>query len=90
MKDTLIKMYEADIAKAKFNISVYFKNPAGIGEHPDLIQAVDSQLELMATAHDKIEVLKKYFDTLDYEDDYGTLDYEDEPETYNMTHEGTD
>ena len=50
MKDTLIKMYEADIAKAKFNISVYFKNPAGIGEHPDLIQAVDSQLELMATA----------------------------------------
>ena len=61
MKDTLIKMYEADIAKAKFNISVYFKNPAGIGEHPDLIQAVDSQLELMATAHDKIEVLNTHF-----------------------------
>ena len=85
MKDTLIKMYEADIAKAKFNISVYFKNPAGIGEHPDLIQAVDSQLELMAAAADKIEVLNKYFDTSEeYELDF------DEPENYNMTHEGTD
>ena len=84
MKDTLIKMYEADIAKAKFNISVYFKNPAGIGEHPDLIQAVDSQLELMAAAADKIEVLNKHFDTSEeYELDF------DEPENYNMTHEGT-
>ena len=85
MKDTLIKMYEADIAKAKFNISVYFKNPAGIGEHPDLIQAVDSQLELMAAAADKIEVLNNHFDTSEeYELDF------DEPENYNMTHEGTD
>ena len=85
MKDTLIKMYEADIAKAKFNISVYFKNPAGIGEHPDLIQAVDSQLELMAAEADKIEVLNKHFDTSEeYELDF------DEPENYNMTHEGTD
>ena len=31
MKDTLIKMYEADVAKAKTNIDVYMKNPVGIG-----------------------------------------------------------
>ena len=53
--------YEADIAKAKANIQIYLDNPAGIGEHPDLVAAVDSQVDLIAHAEDKIEVIKKYF-----------------------------
>ena len=40
--------YEADIAKAKANIQIYLDNPAGIGEHPDLVAAVDSQVDLIA------------------------------------------
>ena len=54
-------MLESDIAKAKFNISVYIKNPAGIGEHPDLVSAVDEQIDKMAHAEDKLEVLNKHY-----------------------------
>ena len=53
--------YEAEIAKAKANIKVYMGNPAGIGEHPDLVSAVDSQVELIAHAEDKLDVLKNHY-----------------------------
>ena len=60
--DALRKKYEADIAHAKANIEVYLKHPVGIGEHPDLVAAVDEQIDNMAHAHDKLEVLKNYYE----------------------------
>ena len=62
MIDTLKKIYEAEIAKARTNIDVYLKHPVGIGEHPDLVAAVDEQVSKMAEAHDKIEVLNRYYE----------------------------
>ena len=62
MIDTLKKMYEAEVAKARTNIDVYLKHPVGIGEHPDLVAAVDEQVSKMAEAQDKIEVLNKYYE----------------------------
>ena len=35
--------------------------PAGIGEHSDVTEAVIAELDKMAAAHDRIEVLKEYF-----------------------------
>ena len=57
----LMLQYQAEVEKAKSNIIVYLNNPVGIGEHPDLAGAVDSQIEIIAHAEDKIEVLKKYY-----------------------------
>ena len=62
MLDALRKVYEADIAIAKANIQVYLDNPAGIGEHPDLVQAVDSQITKIAAADEKLCVLEDHFD----------------------------
>lgn len=53
--------YESEIEKAKDNVNVYLTNPVGIGEHPDLAAAIDSQMEVIAHAEDKLGVLKKYF-----------------------------
>ena len=61
--DALRKKYEAEIVAAKANIDVYQKNPAGIGEHPDLVQAVDSEMVKLADAEDKLETLKKHYVT---------------------------
>ena len=61
MLDALRLQYEAEVAKAKANIKVYMSNPAGIGEHPDLVAAVDSQVELIAHAEDKLNVLKNHY-----------------------------
>ena len=54
-------MYEAEIAHAQANIDVYLNSPVGIGEHPDLVSAVDEQIDKMAHAEDKLEILKKYY-----------------------------
>ena len=59
--DALRKKYEAEIASAKANIDVYNKNPAGIGEHPDLVQAVDTEMVKLADAEDKLNTLNKHY-----------------------------
>ena len=53
--------YESEIAKAKDNIEVYLSNPASIGEHPDLAAAIDSQIDVIAHAEDKLCVIIKHF-----------------------------
>ena len=59
--DALRKKYEAEIASAKANIDVYNRNPAGIGEHPDLVQAVDTEVVKLADAEDKLNTLNKHY-----------------------------
>ena len=59
--DALRKKYEAEIAPSKANINVYQTNPAGIGEHPDIVQAVDSEVVKLANAEDKLSTLNKHY-----------------------------
>ena len=65
MKEPIMKAlrlkYEGVIAEAKANIEIYLENPVGIGEHPEVIQAIDSQLEKVAEAEDKLLVLDNHF-----------------------------
>ena len=46
---------------AKANIMVYQRNPAGIGEHPDIVEAIETQIDKIAQAEEKIETIKKHF-----------------------------
>ena len=50
-----------NIEKAKVNIEVYLHNPVGIGEHPDVLGAIQEQLDIIAHEEERIEVLDKYF-----------------------------
>ena len=59
--EALIKKLEGEVAMAKSNIQVYMTNPAGIGEHPDVVEAVESQIEAIANAEEKIETIRKHF-----------------------------
>tara|TARA_R100001015_G_C4608488_1_gene163703 strand:+ start:527 stop:721 length:195 start_codon:yes stop_codon:yes gene_type:complete len=52
--------YQAEMAAAKANIEVYLSNPTGIGEHPDLVEAIDSQIAILAEAEDKLDALKHF------------------------------
>ena len=61
MMDALKLQYEAEIEKAKANIQVYLSNPVGIGEHPDLVSAINSQIEVIANAEDRLAVILKYY-----------------------------
>ena len=55
--EALRKKYEGEIAVANANINVYVTNPVGIGEHPNLVAAVDSEVEKLSDATDKLNVL---------------------------------
>ena len=55
------KQAEGEVEVHKTNIMVYQTMPAGIGEHSDITEAVIAELDKMAAAHDRIEVLKEYF-----------------------------
>ena len=52
---------EGNIAKARANVEVYLHNPVGIGEHPDVLAAIQEQLDIIAHEEERIEVLDKHF-----------------------------
>ena len=55
------KQAEGEIAVHKANIEVYRTMPAGIGEHSDVTEAVMTELDKMAAAYDRIEMIEKFF-----------------------------
>ena len=57
--EALILKLQGEIAVAKANIDVYKTNPAGIGEHPDIVEAVETQVTKIAEAQDKIDTIIK-------------------------------
>ena len=57
----LRKHAEAHIEKHRMNVEVYLNNPVGVGEHSDIMDTIEKELNLIAEYHDQIEVLKKYF-----------------------------
>jgi len=50
------------IKKHTMNVEVYLTNPVGIGEHPDVIDAVEKELDEIARYHDQLEVIKEYLE----------------------------
>ena len=62
------KHAEGHIAKHIANIKVYLNNPVGIGEHNQIIEAIEEQLDMIAKYNDQIEMIDNYFveDTLEW------------------------
>ena len=56
-----------NIEKHRYNVEVYLANPAGIGEHPDVMESIQAELHKIAEYDDILEVLDKYFGELYYE-----------------------
>ena len=57
----LKKKLEGDIAIHKTNISIYMNNTVGIGEHIDIVETVEKELEKLSAAEDKLMSLKGNF-----------------------------
>ena len=55
------KQAEGEVAVHKANIEVYKTMPAGIGEHSDITEAVIAELDKLASAHDRLEMIEKFF-----------------------------
>lgn len=54
-----IKRYDADMEAAWANVRTYMENSVGIGEHPDLVEAVQTQIEKYAEAKELKEAAEE-------------------------------
>lgn len=51
-----------NIEKHKMNVEIYLTNPVGIGEHPDVLDAIEKELNSISHYHDQLEVIKEYLE----------------------------
>ena len=59
--EALLAQANGEISKAKANVEIYLHNPVGIGEHSDVLGAIQDQIDIIAKAEERIEVIKKHF-----------------------------
>ena len=57
----LIAHAQGDIAKHRANVEVYLEHPAGVGEHTDILESIEKEIDTIAKYQDQIDVIKKYF-----------------------------
>lgn len=58
--DALNAKYHGQMQEALVNIEIYLENPTGIGEHSEILEAINSQLTKFTEAEEKRNALK-YF-----------------------------
>ena len=58
--EALRSKYEAEIAEADAIANIYLEDSVGIGEHPQHIDEVNKQVEKIANAKEKLEVLDEF------------------------------
>ena len=58
--EALRARYEAEIAQADATANIYLQNSVGIGEHPQHIEEVDKQIDRIANAKEKLQVLDEF------------------------------
>ena len=58
LRKALKLKYEGDLAAAKVNIKVYLNRPTGIGEHSDIVGAIDEEVTKATTALEKLQFMK--------------------------------
>ena len=65
VKDEMLKslklQYESEIQKAKTTVKIYLTNSVGIGEHPQHLEEMDKQIEIISSNEDKLQALNTHF-----------------------------
>ena len=65
MREKLLKAVrshaQGHIDKHLANIEVYLSNPVGVGEHPDIVEAIEKELEEIGIYQNQLDILDAYF-----------------------------
>ena len=57
----LIDKFEGEISAHKINVEIMLENTVGVGDHPNITETIEQELETISKYDDKLNVLKKYF-----------------------------
>ena len=69
MYKSLEHQFKSELLSAKSSTLVYFHNAVGIGEHPQHLEEMDKLIDTMASAQDKLNILRNHFSKYDCSDD---------------------
>ena len=65
MREQFIKAsklhFEAHIEKHRINVENLMENAVGVGEHGDIMDTIEKEMEEMAKYHDLLEIVNTYF-----------------------------
>ena len=65
MRDQFVKAsrlhFQAHIEKHRVNVENLMENAVGVGEHGDVMDTIEKELDEMARYHDLLEMLDTYF-----------------------------
>jgi|TARA_B100002019_G_scaffold258089_1_gene242564 hypothetical protein len=59
MSENMKEYLRGKILYHETNVKIYFSNPVGIGEHPDIMAAIEEELEKVAEYKEKLQVLQE-------------------------------
>ena len=61
MLAALKSFYVGNINRHIANVEVYLRMPVGIGEHSDIQESIDKEIEKIAQFDDRLAMITKYF-----------------------------
>ena len=53
--------FKSHIEKHRINVENLLEKGVCVAEHPDIMDTIEKEIEIIAEYHDKLEVLKHYF-----------------------------
>jgi len=59
--EALVQKLEGEVAVHKANIQVYMQSATGIGEHPQLIEAIETEIAKLAESQEKLDTIDRHF-----------------------------
>jgi hypothetical protein len=59
--EALRSQCKGNIDKARVNVEIYLHNPVGIGEHSDVLAAIQDQIDVIAKEEERLEVIDRHF-----------------------------
>ncbi len=57
MLDVLTQDAEAKINLAKMNVRILLDNPVGVGDHPNIMETIQEQLDIISKHKDRVSTL---------------------------------
>ncbi len=61
MITALVKDCHAKIAMAKMNVYILLNNPVGVGDHPNVMETIQAQIDIISQNKDRLNVLQEEF-----------------------------
>ena len=58
----LIQDCHANIQRAECNVYAFLENPVGVGDHANIMETIQGQLDVISQNKDRLKVLQETFD----------------------------